>query len=70
MVRVGMGTADLRYRGEFANWSADLTVKYNANGPFSLEAIVNIINAGGLICGVGEWRPEKDGQNGMFHIAN
>lgn len=68
MVRIGMGTADLRYRGEFANWSAELTVKYNANGPFSLEAIVNIINAGGSICGVGEWRPEKDGQYGMFHV--
>lgn len=69
MVRVGMGTADLRYRGEFRHWRADLEVKYNANGPYSLEAIVNMINAGGLLCGVGEWRPEKDGNNGMFHVA-
>lgn len=68
MVKVGMGTADLRYRGEFANWSADLTINYNANGPYSLDAIINIINAGGYICGVGEWRPEKDGQFGMFHV--
>lgn len=69
MVKVGMGTADIRYRGEFDNWSADLTVSFNVNGNYSLENIVNIINAGGYICGVGEWRPEKDGQYGMFHIA-
>lgn len=68
MVKVGMGTADIRYRGEFDNWYADITVSYNANGNYSLENIVNIINAGGYICGVGEWRPEKDGQFGMFHV--
>ena len=69
MVKVGMGTADIRYRGEFKNWYADLTISYNATGPYSLENIVNIINAGGYVCGVGEWRPERDGQNGMFHVA-
>lgn len=68
MVKVGMGTADIRYRGEFKNWYADLTISYNANGQYSLENIVNIINAGGYVCGVGEWRPERDGQNGMFHV--
>ena len=69
MVKVGMGTADIRYRGEFKNWYAALTISYNANGQYSLENIVNIINAGGYVCGVGEWRPERDGQNGMFHVA-
>lgn len=68
MVKVGMGTADIRYRGEFKNWYADLTISYNENGQYSLENIVNIINAGGYVCGVGEWRPERDGQNGMFHV--
>lgn len=69
MVKVGMGTADIRYRGEFRNWYADLVVSYNANGTYSLEQIVNIINAGGYACGIGEWRPERDGQHGMFHVA-
>lgn len=68
MVKIGMGTADIRYRGEFRNWSAVITVSYNANGAYSLERIINIINAGGYVCGVGEWRPERDGQNGMFHV--
>lgn len=69
MVRVGMGTADIRYRGQFDNWSADLVISYNANGPYDLDSIINIINAGGYVCGVGEWRPEKDGQYGQFHVA-
>lgn len=68
MVKIGMGTADLRYRGEFRNWSADLVISYNANGQFSLENIVNIINLSGYVCGVGEWRVEKDGQFGMYHV--
>lgn len=68
MVKIGMGTADIRYRGEFKNWYADLTISYNVNGNYDLNSIINIINAGGYVCGVGEWRPERDGQNGMFHI--
>jgi hypothetical protein len=47
-----------------------MTISYNMNGNYSLENIMNIINAGGYICGVGEWRPEKDGQYGQFHVAN
>ncbi|MGN1017089.1 MAG: hypothetical protein ACI4PL_08840 [Faecousia sp.] len=69
MVRVGMGAADIRFRGEFRNWYADLTISYNKNGQYSLEQIINIINAGGYVCGVGEWRPERDGQYGMYHVA-
>ena len=68
MVRIGMGTADIRYRGEFRKWHIDLNIRYNANGQFSLENILNILNAGGYACGIGEWRPEKDGQNGMFSV--
>jgi hypothetical protein len=68
MVRVGMGTADLRYRGEFRNWSMNLEISYNKNGAYTLEQIVNMINMGGYMCGIGEWRPEKDGQFGMFHV--
>lgn len=70
MVKVGMGTADIRFRGEFRNWWAELTISYNTNGQHTLEQIINIINAGGYVCGVGEWRPERDGQYGMFHVVS
>lgn len=68
MVRIGMGSADLRYRGEFQNWHMELTLEYNASGEYTLEQIINIINAGGYVCGLGEWRPEKDGSFGRYHI--
>lgn len=68
MVRVGMGTADIRFRGEFPAWSAKFTIRYNAS-VFTLEQIVNLFNLGGFACGIGEWRPEKGGTNGMFHVS-
>lgn len=69
MVRIGQGSADLRYRGQFTNWYMDFILEYNASGAMTLEQIVNCINAGGFACGIGEWRPEKDGEFGTFHIA-
>lgn len=68
ITRIGMGKPDMRYRGEFRNWYADLVVKFNKNGNYDIGSIINIINAGGYVCGVGEWRPERDGQYGMFHV--
>ena len=68
MVRIGMGSADLRYRGEFKNWYMDMTLEYNSSGDMTLEQILNVINAGGYTCGIGEWRPEKDGSFGKYHI--
>lgn len=68
MVRIGQGSADLRYRGEFKNWYMEFEIQYNASGGMTLEQIINCINAGGFACGIGEWRPEKDGSFGTFHI--
>jgi hypothetical protein len=68
MVRVGMGTADVRFRGEFTEWAVTLTVSYNATS-LSPEQIVNLFNIAGFGVGVGEWRPEKDGSYGRFHAV-
>lgn len=67
MVRIGMGTADIRYRGEFKEWTAELIIRYNPN-VMSAEQIVNLINMGGFANGIGEWRPSKDGSFGTFHV--
>lgn len=69
LVRVGMGTADLRYRAEFPDWHAKLLVRYNRN-VLSESQIMNLLNTAGFAVGVGEWRPERDGAYGMFHIAD
>lgn len=67
MVKIAMGTADIRYRGEFREWSAILVVRYNANA-LSPAQIVNLFNTAGFGVGVGEWRPERNGSFGMFHV--
>ena len=68
MVRIGNGSADLRYRGEFRNWSMEFIMEYNASGNMTIEQILNCIDAGGFVCGIGEWRPEKDGDYGRYHL--
>ena len=68
MVRIGQGSADLRYRAEFKNWYMLLTLEFNASGNMTLEQILNVVNAGGYCCGLGEWRVEKDGSFGKYHV--
>lgn len=67
MVRIAMGTADIRYRGEFPEWRCTLEIRFNAN-VLSEEQIRNLFNVGGFAIGVGEWRPQKDGSFGMFRV--
>jgi len=67
MVRVGMGTADIRYRPEFPKWATELDVSYNSRA-LAAEQIVNLFEIAGFAVGVGEWRPEKDGQFGRFRV--
>jgi hypothetical protein len=68
MVKIGMGTADIRYRGEFKNWKCKCRISYLKDGAFSLENIIAMINLGGFSCGLGEWRTEKGGISGAFHV--
>lgn len=68
MVKIAMGTADIRYRGEFRVWRAVVRIRHNVN-VLSAEQIVNLFNTGGFAIGVGEWRPQRDGSFGMFHVA-
>lgn len=70
MVRVGgiSKTADIRHRAQFNGWYMDLEISYNVNGPVTLEQIINLINLGGFTCGIGEWRPEKDGSYGTYMV--
>ncbi len=70
MVRVGMGSSDIRYRPEYVDWYAELTIEFNA-GVLSLDQIYQLVKAAGYGCGVGEMRPEKGKFNyGRFKLAN
>lgn len=69
MVRIGLGVADIRHRGEFREWRATIRMRFNANS-LSAEQITNMFSTAGFSIGVGEWRPQRDGSFGMFHIAS
>jgi hypothetical protein len=69
MVRIGMGTADIRIRPEFSGWSVELNIRYNS-GVISLDQLATLFNTAGFSIGVGEWRPQRDGSNGMFHVES
>jgi hypothetical protein len=68
MVRIAMGGTDIRYRAQYWPWAVILQVAYNPTA-LSAEQVLNLFNVAGFACGVGEWRPERDGQNGQFRIA-
>jgi hypothetical protein len=63
----GKKSADIRFRGEFHDWSVQLRISYN-RAAVSPEQIGMLINNAGFSVGVGEWRPEKDGSSGTFAI--
>lgn len=65
--RVGMGSADLRYRAEFKSWSTEIAIRFNAN-VITTEQIINLFRLGGFANGVGDWRPARDGSFGTFHV--
>jgi hypothetical protein len=67
VVRLNGKTADLRYRGEFTEWSADVTIKYDAD-MINEESLAALLVRAGLSVGIGEWRPEKNGDFGQFTL--
>lgn len=70
MVKIGgmQKVADLRYRPCFEKWKIHLTVSLIDVGTFSMENIINAIEMGGFMNGIGEWRMERDGDFGRFHV--
>lgn len=70
MVKIGGMTkvADLRYRPAFANWKIRLQISLIEVGTFNMESIINAIDMGGFMNGIGEWRMERDGEFGRFHV--
>lgn len=61
------GGTDLRYRPEFPDWSTSLTVTF-VPALLTRDSVLALIDAGGMGCGVGEWRPSRNGTAGTFRI--
>jgi hypothetical protein len=69
MVRIGMGSADVRYRPEYPEWKAVLRITYN-EGILSLDQVFQLVKTAGFFCGIGEMRPEKTKFNfGRWDLA-
>jgi len=67
--KTGKHTPDLRYRGEFPEWSASLEIEYDDN-MVSLESLLGLIQRAGKYVGVGEWRPQRGGIYGCFTVES
>ena len=67
VVRVGRGGTDLRYRPQFREWRTTLEVTYTTSA-LTRDSVLALIDAGGMGVGVGEWRPEKDGDFGTYRV--
>lgn len=67
MVRIGMGSADLRYRPEFRNWKA--TVEFEIDAELLQDTdVLALVGRAGFGVGICEWRPEKGGEFGRYEI--
>jgi hypothetical protein len=67
IVRVGMGGTDLRYRPQFDDWSVRLTFAFDSD-LLNADDVISLVNRAGFSVGIGEWRPEKDGEYGTFEV--
>lgn len=72
MVKVGSGlnkTANLAYRGQFTHWAFHVKGKINLE-VFTEESLIFLIQQSGMSAGLGEWRNERKGVFGAFHLAS
>ncbi len=63
----GMGrTPDVRFRPRFEDWSARLRIEFADQ--IQVQTVVDLLQRAGRV-GVGEWRPERDGEFGTFEVS-
>lgn len=67
VVKIGRNGADLRYRPQFTDWKATLDIVF-VKSVITQGSVLSLIDAGGMGVGVGEWRPEKDGNFGTYRV--
>lgn len=59
---------DVRTRAYFEEWCCAIELEYVSN-LITKTQIMNLVGAAGTIVGLGDYRPQKGGQFGKFHIA-
>jgi hypothetical protein len=66
-VRVGMGSADLRYRPAFSRWTCKIELEIDSE-LLQRDDVLALVDRAGFGVGICEWRPEKGGEWGRFEI--
>jgi hypothetical protein len=72
MVKIGSGlskVANLAYRAQFTVWAMQVSGKYNSS-IVTDEALGFLFMEAGMMSGLGEWRNERRGMFGAFHLAD
>jgi hypothetical protein len=72
MVKIGSGlkkTANLAYSGQFSTWAIRLSIRFNP-AVLTPKQLCFLITEAGIASGLGEWRNERHGVFGCFHIAS
>lgn len=72
MVRVGAGlnkTASLAYRGQFRHWAILVKGRLNES-VVNVEQLIYLLRDAGMSSGLGEWRNERRGMFGAFHLGD
>lgn len=67
MVRLKNGSPDVRFRPEFRGWRMRFGVEYDDNA-LNIRSVMDLVNRAGYV-GLCEWRPEKNGDHGMFSLT-
>jgi hypothetical protein len=63
----GIGrTPDVRFRPSFRNWKARMTILFSDT--LTVQTVVDLLHRAGKV-GVGEWRPQKNGDFGTFRVS-
>lgn len=65
----GGKTHDLRYRAEFYPWHIDVPVVFNEQS-VNTETLILMFAHAGFSSGIGEYRPQKGGNWGMFDVTH
>lgn len=64
MVRNATGVCDLRVRGMFEEWEAQLRVRFDAD-MLTLNDVANLLSRVGMQVGIGEGRPDSKASGGV-----
>jgi hypothetical protein len=61
-------TPDVRSRGRLDRWA--MRVRYRWTEPMlNQTSLITLVLGSGMVCGVGDWRIEKGGDNGGFRVV-